>query len=75
MIQDLPLQQGAWNPDSEDYYECAPAVAEFDEITVTEMQITIAGADRLVEFNRMGQPNTAVDVAEIVVLGKAVPNE
>lgn len=75
VIQDLPLQQGAWNADSEDYYECAPAIAEFDEITVTEIQITIAGSDRLVEFNRMGQTNTAVDVGEIVVLGKAVPNE
>ena len=69
VIKDLPIQQDGWDPQSEKYLECAPAVAEFDPIMVTEIQITIAEADRLVQYNKQGQVNTAVDISEIVVLG------
>ena len=71
VIRDLPLQPGGWDPESEDYLECAPAVAEFDEITVTELQITVREGDRLLKYNKQGNPNTALDVTEIVVLGGA----
>ncbi len=75
VIEDLPIQYDGWDVISEDYLECAPAVAEFDSIMVTEIQITISEADRLMEYNKQGDVNTAVDVTEIVVLGGDVTNE
>ena len=75
VIKDIPLQKDGWDPVSEDYLECAPAVAEFDAIMVTEIQITIAEDDRLLQYNKQGDVNTAVDIGEIVVLGGGVTNE
>ncbi len=75
VIEDLPLQYGAWDETSEEYLECVPAVAEFDPILVTEIQITIKEADRLMTFDSEGQPITKLDVSEIVVLGGDVTNE
>ena len=74
MIKNLQLQTGGWDPVSQDYLECAPAVAEFDSIMVTEIRITISEGDRLMQYTKQGKPNTGVDIAEIVVLG-GVPNE
>lgn len=51
-----------------------PAVAQFYEIMVSEIQITISGADRLMQYNKMGQENTALDVSEIIVLGGVEAN-
>ncbi len=70
VMQNIPLQVGAWDSSSRSYLECAPAVAEFEPVMVTEIQITIKEADRLMEYDRLGQKITALDVAEIVVLGK-----
>ncbi len=75
VIQDLPIQYDGWDEFSEDYLECAPAVAEFEPILVTEIQITVAEADRLVQYNKQGELNTEVNIGEIVVLGGAVTNE
>ena len=74
VIKDLPLQAGAWDESSEDYLECAPAVAQFEPIMVTEIQITIAEADRLMAYDRQGNVNTVLDVSEIVVLGGVEAN-
>ena len=71
VIKNLSLQAGGWDPESEDYLECAPAVAEFDEIWITELQITIEEGHRLLKYNKQGEINTALDVTEIVVLGGA----
>ena len=69
VIQNLPIQQDGWDAGTLKYLECAPAVAEFDRITVTQIQITIAEKDRLMKHTKLGDVNTAVDVSEIVVLG------
>ncbi len=75
VVKDVALQHGAWEEISEDYLECAPAVAEFGAIMVTEIQITIKEADRLMSYDKSGQPITALDISEIVVLGGDVTNE
>ncbi len=75
VIENLAIQYGGWDEISEDYLECAPAVAEFDPIMVTEIQITIAESDRLLAYNKQGEANTALNVTEIVVLGGADTNE
>lgn len=69
VIEDVPLQSGAWDEVSEAFLECAPAVAEFDPIMVSEIQITIKEEDRLLSYDKMGQPITKLDISEIVVLG------
>ncbi len=69
VIENLPLEADGWNPDSEDYLECAPAVAVFDPIKVNSITITINESDRLMQFDRFGEPQTGVDVGEIIVLG------
>ncbi len=75
VIENVPLQYGAWNEETEKYLEGAPAVADFDPIWVTEIRITIKEADRLQVYDKLGQPNTLLDVSEIVVLGGDVANE
>ncbi len=75
VMKDIPLQEGTWDAVSQKYLECAPAVAVFEPIMVTEIQITISQADRLKETDKMGKPNTRLDIPEIVVLGGAVTNE
>ncbi len=75
VIENLPIQYDGWDEASEDYLECAPAVAEFEPIVVTEIQITVAEGDRLMEYNKQGDVNTAVEIAEIVVLGGEVSND
>ncbi len=75
VMTEVPLQEGAWESTSRTYLECAPAVAEFDPVLVTEIQITIKEADRLMEYDKMGNSITALNVSEIVVLGGAVTDE
>ncbi len=75
VIQNVPLPTQAWDEISETYLECAPAVAEFNEILVTEIQITIKEADRLMVYDASGNPNTKLEIPEIVVLGGDVTNE
>jgi len=71
VIKDLKLPDLYWNTQTEEYIACAPAVAEFDEILVTEIEITIAAKDRLVAVNKQGEENTSLSLSEIIVLGGA----
>jgi len=69
VIKDLKLPDFYWNVETEEYIAGAPAVAEFDEIMVTEIEITIAATDRLVKVNKQGEDNTSLSLSEIVILG------
>lgn len=69
VIQDLVFPSRYWDADSEEYIAGAPAVAEFDSIMVTEISITIKEGDRLVEYDKFGETNVALKIAEIVILG------
>ncbi len=75
VVLDVPVQHGAWEEESESYLECVPAVAEFDPIWVTEIEITIKEADRLMPFDVDGNEIKNVVVSEIVVLRGDVTNE
>ncbi len=75
VIENLQLPTQAWDEVTETYLECAPAVAEFDAILVSEIQFTVKEADRLAAFDEMGQVNTKLQIPEIVVLGGDVTNE
>ncbi len=48
----------------------APAVAQFDPIKVTSIEIEYDIADRFTLEDRYGDPTTTVEMAEIVVLGE-----
>ncbi len=69
VIQDLIFPEAYYDSYTQEYLLCSPAVAEFEALTVTEITITVAANDRLVETNKYGEPNTAVEISEIVVLG------
>lgn len=69
VIQDLKFPARYWNPESEEYIAGAPAVAEVDNIKVSEITITIAEKDRLIKTDKFGDANTALKLAEIVILG------
>ena len=71
VIKNLKYPEAYWNPDTEEYIALAPVVAEFNDIKVTEISITIKEADRLVKRNKFGEENTALKLAEIVILGGA----
>lgn len=71
VIKDLEFPSSYWNSESEEYVAGAPAVAEFNEIKVTEITITIAESDRLIKVDKFGEDNTALKLAEIVILGGA----
>lgn len=49
---------------------CAPAVAEFNEVSVSKIVIKISKNDRLLEHDKLGNVNTALSIPEIVVLGR-----
>ena len=70
VIRDLVFPERYWNPDTEKYIACSPAVAEFGDLLITELSITIKKEDRLVAENKFGDDNTALNLSEIVVLGK-----
>ena len=75
VIKDLAFPELYYDLESEDFINCAPAVAEFDPILVSEIAITIKATDRLVEYNRFGEENTLLNLCEIVVLGGVDDNE
>ncbi len=56
--------------DSSKYKNCAPAVAEFDEIKVKSLSITIAKNDRIKKFDKKGNINVSLNLTEIAVLGR-----
>lgn len=68
-IRDLEFPSLYWDKESEKYVAGSPAVAEFDEIKVSELTITISGKDRLIKKDKFGETNTALRIAEIVILG------
>lgn len=49
---------------------CAPAIAEFNEIKVKSIEITVDANDRLMEYTKLGEKNTQLNLTEIVVLGR-----
>ena len=69
VIKDLELPRFYWNAETEEYIAGAPAVAEFDEIMVTEIEVTVSATDRLVKVNKQGEDNTSLSLSEIVILG------
>lgn len=71
VIQDLKLPERYYDVDSEEYIPCAPAVAEFNPIVVTEIQITLNGADKYHNFNKFGEEDLSLTISEIAVLGGA----
>ena len=75
VIKDLEHPERYYNKDSKEYISCSPAVAEFEEMLVTEIQITIQAEDRLVIENKHGEKNTALNLSEIIVLGGVGNNE
>ncbi len=75
VIQDLKFPDRYWNPESEKYIVGGCAVAEVDPLLVSEIQITIENGDRLMEYDKFGEPNSGLNLSEIVVLGRSGGNE
>lgn len=75
VIKDLTHPSDYWDPNEKIYISCAPAVAEFEPILVSEISITISATDRLIEASKTGELNTALKLSEIVILGGAKTNE
>lgn len=71
VIQDLKFPDRYWNPETEKYIVGGCAVAEFDQLLVSEIQITIEDGDRLMEYDKFGEPNSGLNLSEIVVLGRS----
>lgn len=57
--------------DGNKYINCAPAVAEFNEIKVKSISFKIAKSDRIKEYDKLGNLNTQLNLTEIAVLGRA----
>jgi hypothetical protein len=57
--------------DGNKYINCAPAVAEFNEIKVTSISFMIAKDARIKEFDKAGNVNTKLNLTEIAVIGRA----
>ena len=70
IIRDVEIPERYWDEESEEYVNCAPVVAEFDEIVITELTITISAEKRLVSHDQTGDANVGFDLSEIVVLGR-----
>ena len=51
------------------YNPCAPAVADFNEIKVTSVTITISKESKLLTEDKEGLKNNRIDISEIVFLG------
>ncbi len=69
VIKDLAFPDEYYDEESKTFYPCAPAVAEFNTVKTTELQITIKADDRFVATDKSGEKNTALELSEIVVLG------
>ena len=70
IIRDIKFPERYWDAEDEKYDNCTPVVAEFDEIVITELTITVNGEDRLMSHDNTGTANVGFDVSEIVVLGR-----
>ena len=55
--------------DEAEYKACAPAVAEFEEIKVSSIKITLSAGNKLINYNKDGSQNKTLALSEIVVLG------
>lgn len=55
--------------DESEYKACAPAVAEFEEIKVNSIKITLSAGNKLINYNKDGSQNKTLALSEIVVLG------
>ena len=53
------------------YINCAPAVAEFNEIKVNSISFMIEKDARIKEFDKAGNVNTKLNLTEIAVIGRA----
>ena len=71
VIQNLKMPDRYYKADAEEYIPCAPAVAEFNPVVVTEIQITLKGADKYVTTNKFGEKDLSLSISEIAVLGGA----
>lgn len=69
VIENVEVPERFCDADTNYYVACVPTVAEFDSICVTEITITILECDRLMEFDKLGNENLALELSEIVVLG------
>ena len=69
-IESLKFPETYIQSDGGDIVGCAPAVATFSEITVSEISFTISESARISEFDKLGNLNTALQLTEIVVLGR-----
>lgn len=65
-MTDIAFPERYWDAQTGAYVNCAPIVAEFDEITVTELTLTIRAEDYLLVENQAD----AFNISEIVVLGR-----
>jgi hypothetical protein len=72
VIKNLKLPERYYDVASEEYIPCAPAVAEFNPVVVTEIQITLKGADKYLTTNKFGENDLSLNISEIAVLGGAV---
>ena len=71
VIKNVEFPKQYWNSETEEYIQCSPAVAEFNSLTVTSLEITINSDDRLIKEDKMGNPLTSLNLSELVVLGEA----
>ena len=71
VIEDLKVPEKYWSEEKRTYNHCSPVVAEFEPIMITELSFTIKEADRLMEVDKFGNIQTALNLSEIVVLGGA----
>lgn len=69
VIKDLELPERYYPEDTKMYISTAPAVAEFDAIKVTEIQITLKDSDKFITVDKMGEDNPFIKLSEIVILG------
>ena len=72
VIENLEMPERYYDVDADEYVPCAPAVAEFDPIVVSEIQITLRGADKYRATNKFGEKDLLINISEIAVLGGAV---
>lgn len=71
VIRDVKLPERYWNEETEELVNCSPIVTEFDEITITELTITINEGAHLITHNKLGEVNTSLNISEVVVLGRS----
>ena len=65
-MTDIAFPERYWNAETGAYVNCAPIVAQFNEITITELTLTIQAEDHLLAN---AQADACFNLSEIVVLG------